>query len=538
MTYSNYMRKKNNTSASSFVPGREAEQTKLSSGAVVFLQDKFAVLRKALIMGTVSDTFYNSKFKLTREFEECIINCAKEDGARTADIIKTVSDEGLSIRVDSCIFALVVLSVYAPTEFYSIANKVVRTLSHFHLFTSFVKEYRGFGTVIQKFGKEWFLTKDNKYLTYQFLKFNQRNGWSVRDQLRKFRPNPGEDETKNRLFAYATGKSDRYGTVAQLISESDGQLDQIGWYEWLKNNPTPENTIKAVEEGRLTHEMVAPLGGMSSKVWSILFKSMPMTATIRNLANLSSHRVFDEKENLILLDQRLNNKEALRQGRIHPYQLLLAGKVYRSGGRLLNTKSEKTWDKIQFVENILDDALALSFDTQEPTNQTYFLGIDVSSSMTSTFGPDHLITSAEVAALMALITARTEKFSYMYGFFREIRDLGISAKDSFQSALARVSNKTFGSTNVGAVYDYAMARKLKIDTFAFYTDCESWGGTQAYQKLNQYRRAVNPLAKAVYVSITARNGTLADPKDFASLTIGGFDPQAPRIIGQFSQGLM
>lgn len=537
-TYTQHLRKRTNTPANESVPGREGEMTSLSSGAVVFREDDFTHLRKCLIMGTASNTYYDSKWELTKEFENVVATCSKLDPVKTADLIAEVSDKGLALRVDSCLFALVVLSLHAPTEFYRVATKVVRTLSHLHSFVDYCKPYRGTGGVIGKFGKRWFAEKDTKYLTYQFLKFNQRKGFTFRDQLRIFKPNPGDDESKNRLFSYATGKSERYGDSVLDLVQGYPSLEQIGWLEWLKTDPTPENTIKAVSVGKLTHEMVAPLGGMNGKVWAELFKTMPIHALIRNLGNLSSHGVFDDKNNLLLLSTKLENKEALRKARVHPYQLLLANRVYAQGGRSYSTKSNKTWTVNQFVNNILDSSLELSFSTQEPTNQTFFFGIDVSGSMTSRFGQDRLICCSEVAALMALVQARKEKFNYIYGFNRTLVDLGISSRDTFNTACQKVCSRTFGSTNAGSVYQYAIKRKLNVDTFCFYTDAESYGGQQSFQLLNEYRKRVNPNARAVYVTLTPRNGSLADPKDAGSLSIGGFDPQAPSIISSFSLGLI
>ena len=537
-TYASHLNRRRNPPANQPVMGREAEMTTLTSGAVVFKEDKFNQLRKALILGTASNTFYNSKWELTEEFEHCVIDCARKDGSRTADIILEVSDKGLAVKVDSCLFALVVLSVYAPSHFYRIATKVVRTLSHLHSFVSYVKAYRGTGGVISKFGKQWFAEKDAKYLTYQYLKFNQRQGFTLRDQLRIFKPSHQGDEGKNRLFAYVSGKADRYGNIANLI-DGHPSLDQLGWVEWLKSDPTPQNTMKAVNEGKLTHEMVAPLGGMNDAVWSELFKTMPIHAIIRNLSNLASHRVFEDEKNLILLAKRLGSSEGLRKARVHPYQLLVAARIYGSGGQshfLAERKSKKTWLVNDYVKNILDRALEISFECQEPTNQRYFFAIDISGSMGSFFGPDYYVTCSEVAALMALVQARIETSSLTYGFDTKLRDLNITASDNFSIACQKVRSRSFGGTNAGSVYKYAIEKDLKIDTFCFYTDGENYGGIQSFKLLDSYREKVNPYARAVYVTLSPRNGTLADPQDPGSLSIGGFDPQAPRLIQEFSLG--
>lgn len=538
MTYGKYIRSKKATPASQPVIGRENEMVSTKSGAVLFKTDIFDDLRRTLITGTATSTFYTGKFELTKDFEVLLVKCAKEDGKRTADVISLVSDQGLAVRNDSCLFALAVLSKYAPTEFKRVAHTVVRTLSHFHMFVSFVKEYRGTGGVVSKFGKSWFNNMPVDKLTYQILKYPQRNGFSIKDQLRIFKPNPGKEQDRERLFAYAVGKEEKYGPqYTDLVGEYQ-TLNQLGWYEWLKADPTSKNAIKAIEEAGLSHEMVTPLGVMNQAVWEALFQKMPMTATLRNLGNLSSHGVFNSKENRAALQNRIVNEKNLRKARIHPYDLLLAARVYASGGNLYGTRSSKTWTPNNLINSALEDALALSFTTQEATGNTFFNAIDVSGSMSTRFGQNRLISCSEVAAMMALITAKVEPDNYVYGFCHKMKNLGITSKDTFLSATQKAMEGTVGGTNAGQVYDFAIDRNLHIDTFAFYTDSMSWGGTHAFQQLNKYRKAINPNARAVYVTITAGYGGLADPKDPNSLAIGGFDPTAPKIIQQFSQGLI
>ncbi len=535
MTYKAHLKRKKNTPATQRPDGREDMQQS-ASGAFLFVNDEFSSLRRYLITGTKVPTFYEGKFKITKDFENHVVSCAQKNGARTADIILEVSDRGLSISNDSCIFACVLLSKFAPKEFYRIGKGVIRTMSHFHQFVDWVKEYRGTGGVISKFGKDWFASQDTKYLTYQFLKFNQRYGWTVRDQLRIFRPK-AETEAKNRLYAYATNKVDKYGDINSLVKDFP-DIHQLGWYEWLKANPSPENSMKAIREGGLTHEMVAPIGGMNDKVWNEIFQTMPMTATLRNLGNLTTHHVFDDKTNIITLHDRITNRNSLKRARIHPYSLLLAGKVYASGGHFPNSKSSKTWSVNTYVKGAVEKALGLSFDIQQPTNLTYMFATDLSASMTVKFGNNKLISCVEVAALMALVAAKTEPYNYTVGFESEIRDIGITAKDTLLTACQKAQSRAWGGTNVGKVYDYAMSRKLRIDTFVFFTDGESWGGTHAFQRLNVYRKAYNPRARAIYVTITPGFRGLADPQDVDSLTIGGFDPTAIKLMQEFSLGLV
>ena len=533
MAYAQHIQRQNNTSASEIPTNRKSEMYKSNSGAALFKIDDWAFLRRCLITGTSSNSYYAGKFQMTEDFERVVISCAKEDAIRTADMIREVSHEALAVKVDSCIFALLILSTVSPSEFLRIANDVIRTQSHFHLFMSFVKGgkgessgYRGMGKTIQTFGKNWFENKPPSWLAFQALKYPQRNGFKVRDELRLFHPNPKGDEVRDNLFGYIVEKP--------LPSENFEGLEIIKAYEWLKSDPTPANAIKAIQDHKLSFEMVAPLGCMNDKVWNQLFQTMPVGATLRNLGNLSTHNVFDDKNNCSLLRTRLTTKENLKKARVHPYDILVANKIYRQGGGKM---SRKTWTVKNHVSNTLDIALETSFDSLDSTGQTYFFAIDVSHSMTSPIA-NGIVNCAEVATTMALASAKAEEDCYIYGFKHILTDLHITSRDTFSAALTKASRQNFGSTNAGSVYEYAIKNNLYVDTFAFFTDCESFGGQQAFQLLNKYRKAVNPNARAVYCALEPYWGSLADPKDAGSLTVEGFDPTAVKLIQQFSLGKM
>jgi 60 kDa SS-A/Ro ribonucleoprotein len=75
------------------------------------------------------------------------------------------------------------------------------------------------------------------------------------------------------------------------------------------------------------------------------------------------------------------------------------------------------------------------------------------------------------------------------------------------------------------------------DVICFWTDCESWAGSKhPTQALAEYRRKINPDAKAIYITLQANKITLVDPQDRDSWDIAGFDPSAPRLIQAIASG--
>ncbi|OUL35111.1 TROVE domain-containing protein [Nostoc sp. T09] len=532
MNYNFFTKKKANTPQTQPIPGREAEMIKGRSGGYMFDAGIWKMLRRCLLIGTAKSTYYAGKQELTEDFVMVVKQAVAENPGHVAEEILYASD-GRAINNSAPILALVLLSMGETPEakkaFGEIFGQVIRTGSHFYEWLNYTKSLRGFGKVVREAGKTWLSREDVKGLAYQLLKYQQRQGFSHRDALRLFHVKP-PTETHRELFEWVVkGWED---LPADIPSEA---LAQIWWYEWLKRNPNETHT--AIAQGRLTHEMAAPVGKMDKQAWQLLFQEMPIGAMLRNLGSLTELGVLraDESANILRVEAVLNNKEHLRKGRIHPIDVLKALKTYQSGGKL--GRSQKNWEPVSRIVDILEKAVELSFDVVQPTGKVFMHAVDVSGSMSWSAVDSVGLSCCEIATAMALVTAKAEKNYMIRGFATEFRELGITAKDSFSSALRKASNQNFGGTDASVAYDWMIKNKFKADVVCFWTDNESWAGSKhPSQALAHYRQKVNPNAKAVYVTLAPYNITLVDPQDPLSWDLAGFDPGTPRIIQMLATG--
>ncbi|CAN1210993.1 TROVE domain-containing protein [Tumidithrix helvetica PCC 7403] len=516
----------NHTPQTQAIAGRESEMIQGRSGGYAFDAGIWAMLHRCLLIGTAKSTYYAGKQELTEDFASTVKQCVCEDPTRVAQEILYASD-GHAINNSAPILALVLLSMgespEAKTAFAEIFAQVVRTGSHFYEWLSYTKSLRGFGKIVRQCGRQWLTRQDVKGLAYQLLKYQQRNGFTHRDALRLFHAKPTSEDHQV-LFNWVVKGWQELPTEIPTPP-----LAQIWWYEWLKRNP--DQTHEAIAKGHLTHEMAAPVGKMDKQAWQLLFDEMPIGAMLRNLGSLTELGVLkaDGRKNLDRVESVLNSKDHLRKGRIHPIDALKALKTYQSGGSL--GRSQKTWKPVPRIVDILERAVELSFDTQEPTGKVFMHAVDVSGSMSYSTVSSIGLTCCEIAATMALVTAKAEKNYMIRGFATEFRDLGITAKDSFQSAMKKASNQNFGGTDASVAYDWMIKHKFKADIICFWTDSESWAGNKhPSQALAEYRRKVNPNVKAVYITLAPYQLTLVDPKDPLSWDMGGFDPAVPRVI--------
>jgi 60 kDa SS-A/Ro ribonucleoprotein len=531
MNYKFFTNKKTGTPQSQPIPGREAEMIQGRSGGWMFDAGIWKMLRRCLLIGTAQSTYYAGKQELTEDFVTVVRQAIAENPSRVAEEILYASD-GRAINNSAPILALVLLSMGEAPEakkaFAEIFPSVVRTGSHFYEWLNYTKSLRGFGKVVREAGKTWLSREDVKGLAYQLLKYQQRHNFCHRDALRLFHVKPPTPDHQM-LFEWVVKGWEEL--PAEIPSEA---LAQIWWYEWLKRNP--DKTHQAITKGHLTHEMAAPVGRMDKSAWQLLFNEMPIGALLRNLGSLTELGVLraDEHYNLGRVAAVLNNKEHLRKGRIHPIDVLKALKTYQSGGRL--GRSKKTWNPVDRIVDILEKAVELSFEVVEPTGKVFMHAVDVSGSMGSLVA-DMGLSCCEIATTMALVTAKAETNYMIRGFATDFRNLGITAKDSFSSAVAKASNQNFGGTDASVAYDWMIQNKFKADVICFWTDSESWAGYKhPSQALSQYRKKVNPDIKAVYVTLAPYRITLVDPKDPLSWDLGGFDPGTPRIIQMLAAG--
>lgn len=513
------------------IPGRDAEMVQGRSGGYMFDLGIWGMLRRCLLIGTAQSTYYADKHELTDDFIHVIQQCVHENPQRTAEEILYASD-GRSINNSAPILALVLLSMgetqTAKQAFVELFPQVVRTGSHFYEWLNYTKSLRGFGKIIRQCGTAWLSNPDAKALAYQLLKYQQRHGFTHRDALRLFHVKP-ISEDHQALYHWVT---QGWETLPETAPDA---LRQIWWYERVKRQP--EATYEAITQGRLTHEMIAPIGQMDQRAWQLLLEGMPMGALLRNLGSLTALGVLaaHKSKNLKRVAAMLTNKQRLRKARIHPIDVLKALKTYASGGQV--GRSRKTWTPIARVTDMLETALELSFETVAPTGKVFMHAIDVSGSMSYYTVGSVGLSCCEIATAMALATAKAEQNYAIRGFSTQFRDLGITARDSFRDALKKATDNNFGGTNAAVAYEWAIQHRFYADVFCFWTDSESYAGRQhPSQALAEYRRLVNPKAKAVYVTLAPCQLSLVDPSDLLSWDFGGFDPAAPRAIQMIAQG--
>lgn len=537
------------------------EQIQNSAGGFVFQLSVWDRLDRWLILGAEGGTYYVGEKDLTVQNAQTIQECLALDGVRTVTRIVEISTSGRAPKNAPAIFALAMAAGHTELRTREVAlmnlSKVCRTGTDLFAFVAAVKNFRGWGRMLRKAVAKWYYEKSAKDLTYQVLKYQQRNGWSHRDVLRLAggaillngdkTPQWGAhyDELEHQAIYrwIVTGglnldkriihrKQEKNAKMYDAISEKY-MPDQIVAYERMKKAETWNQAVQLINSYKLTHEMVPNQFKSSPDVWNALLEDMPLKAMLRNLGKMSSVGLllpFSAALNKVVYS--LLHKEKIKKARIHPLDVLLALNVYSQGHGI---KGSLKWDVLSKLKDALNEMFYLAFETIEPTNKNIVVALDVSGSMTSgTIAGMTGITPRVGAAAMGMATVRVEPNYLTLAFSNGIQPFVMSKSESLDTICARMDNMPFERTDCAAPMVWAYQNRIEVDAFYVYTDNETWSGQiHPFQALQMYRQRMGKNSKLIVVGMTSSGFSIADPTDSGMLDVVGFDTAAPAMMSNF-----
>lgn len=509
-----------NTPQSQPLPDRAMVQN--AAGGYVFAIDDWKRLRRFLILGCEGGTYYEGERKLTLDNASCVTRCIAADGKRTVETIVDISDRGLALKNEPAIFALAIATKFGDPITRKLAfdalPKVCRIGTHLFQFAEARQAIGGgWGRGVRDAVRKWY---DRNDLIMQALKYQQRYGWSHRDLLRLTHPKT-KDEKRKAVF-------DAICRPAKWEAVSDRLVEGYLSVQRADNAKAAASIISAYN---LPRELVPTQFLTEPDVWAALLPHMGLTALVRNLGNMGKSGLLAPLSDASkLVSAKLADAEQVKRSRLHPFAILLAAKTYSSGHGL---RGNGSWTVVPEVVEALDSAFNLAFHNVEPTGKKHLLGVDVSGSMR--FQTQGVMSCAEAAAAMALITARTEPNYFIMGFSEKFVDLGITAKDTLPTVLQKTTDRNFGGTDTSVAIKWALENKVGTDLFVIYTDNETWAGDRhTCEVLNDYRRKTGIPAKLAVVAFSGTARSIGDQADPGSMDFVGMDASLPQALAAFA----
>lgn len=526
----------------------ETEQVENHAGGFVFKLDDEAQLRRFLILGTASGTYYASAKDHTKANAAIVEKMAKAGDMALVKQIEEVSLNGLAAKQQPTLVALAYACASPNDELrkaaLALVPQVCRTFTMLATFLGYVKNQRGMGRGLRNAIAEFYEGKTANQLALQVVKYRQREGYTHRDVLRIAHPDAPTDEHRA-IYDWACGRPTEFPLPEKIVEFDKAQAAE----------DVPP-VVASIKSAGLPWEAVPDKMVNEPKVLETLLPEMGATALIRQLPRFAragmtgGHFTSPVTEQIVA---KLTDEEFIKRGRIHPFQALQARLVYANG----SSGRGDGWTPARPIIDALEQTYELSFQNIVPSGTRTGVFLDVSGSM----GWDMmgtLVTARDGSAAMAMATLRSEPYTLtaaftssggagMYagtGYGRKrkpnldgISLLDISKTDSLSQVIGKVSRLPFGGTDCALPMIWAMENEPTLETFVVYTDNETWAGSiHPHQALQKYRKQTGINAKLIVVGMTSTGFSIADPSDPGMLDVVGFDSSAPRVMAEFAAG--
>ncbi len=464
-----------------------------------------------LLTNTLGNTFYVDEKSLVDETVGVLKKMAEKDVEFLAKALVYARQKGLMKLAP--VVGLTVLSAHdddkKKTAFRQVFPHVVRIpddLREFVLLCRSKKIRTGLGGVANTCVKN-FLRHLSEYHGVKYGSAASKD-ITLRDIFRMAHPNPNEKSKSNCSDDKAHERLES-GAQAELFSwvvngceaEKPIKLNpQVAALERVKRTDDEKEIIALVREHKLPWEVVIPsVGKMTTGIWKALLESMPYMALLRNLNTMERHKVFEDTKTVEAIAKRISDPEQVRRSKQFPFRFYNA---YNS------------FDGNQTIREAIAEALEQSFANLPEIEGTVCVSNDISSSMGFTPMPKGKGHLCEIAGLFGAALFKKCKDAVLLPFDTSVHpDLGrVSRKDTIMSITRRIGIHQ-GGTDIGAPIRHLREKGKKVDVFIGLTDNEDWAGRGFLTAWEQYKREVNPKAKAFLVTLAPYRDYVA-PKDY------------------------
>ena len=330
------MTPKENLVASNAIP---KPNTKNISGKEAYVQDKWLKLLTMLNTLKLENQFYRSENQTAKDLRSLIIECAQADPYFTAQCIVYSRCVGEGMRSINHL-AAVYLSAHVSgldwsKRFYGLWNKkdqkggtifrpddISEIVAAYTLLNPKVKKVKTKAGMVEKTGnvsitnamKKGFKSALENMDTYSLLKYKS----SLLDVINLVRPNP----SNSKAVVQHDGK-----TVSVFEAIIKGYNVSADTWE-MNQSDAGQIVAKAVKEGKLSkNEAEEVLKEAKSDNWEsmLIDNKLGVLAALRNIRSILLAK--PKTTTIELLCKLLSNKDAIRNGKIMPYQIDLANEV-------------------------------------------------------------------------------------------------------------------------------------------------------------------------------------------------------------------
>jgi 60 kDa SS-A/Ro ribonucleoprotein len=276
---------------------------------------------------------------------------------------------------------------------------------------------------------------------------------------------------------------------------------------------------------------------LTKKDWQQIARNASWTMTRMNLNTFVRQGVFEDKDLIGVIANRLKNANLIEKAKVFPYQLLTA------------------WISItdevpRPVKDALQDAMEIAIRNVPQINGQVYVFPDVSGSMHSPVtghraGSTTAAKCIDVAALVAAAVMRSNPDTIVVPFSDRVTPCQLNPRDTVMTNAEKLMKLPSGGTNCSLPLKHLNETKAKGDLIIYVSDNESWidsnrhygYGTQATETMKEWMafQQRNPQAKMICIDIQP-NGTTQGKERSDIINVGGFSDHVFQLIADVAGG--
>ena len=465
----------------------------------------FIALKRYLILG-IQDSFYTTEKEALQSFILLVHELMSTDAELVVTTIMNTRHK--APKPNACVIALAVACAHPQQQIaWDALGYVVTNGSQMMLFVRVLKELRGWGRRPRRRIGAWY--RGHMSLGLDLVKYQNRT-WLEKSMSQKYIIERVHKRyfQNDELYAYVVDgvlptSTDRNAQIIRVVHELPSM--------------TQAQVIEQIVTYRLPWEVI-PTAVRTKAVWEAIVPHMGAVAFLRNMAVFAVHEV----EPRLILNRLASLSE-------HPINILIAWYIYRQG---YGYRSVATWTPNDDIVAALEALFYRSFGELETSNVKSMIALDVSSSMThNSLNGIAGLTPRVIAAVMAMVTVRTQPNARVVAFSTQLVDFEMSSDMRLEAVVRKMADTLFGATITSLPMRKIINETLDIDALLLYTDMETGAEDEGVlESLMTRYRSDHPL-KYVQVAMVPNDLTVSYTKDDAYFS--GFSADLPQNISAF-----
>ncbi len=488
--------------------------------------------------GCLNGTFYAS---VDQQLETVLEMCGQNEPEFIAQVALFSRSKGYMKDMPALLCA--VLSVRSPGLLAEIFDRVIdspKMLRNFvQIMRSGVVGRKSLGTLPKRLILQWLEARTDA----QLFNGSVGNDPSLADIIKMVHPKP-RDASREALYAYLIGRTFNEEALPDIVKQ----------YEVFKRNVESKgsdplkhaNETSASNDSRgsdpfdstpdVPFQMLTALP-LTKKDWQQIARTASWTMTRMNLNTFVRQGVFENKDMISVIANRLKNANLVEKAKVFPYQLLTAW---------VNMSA----DVPRPVKDALQDAMEIAIRNVPQIQGQVYVFPDISGSMHSPVtgfrkGSTSAARCIDVAALVAAAVMRSNPDTEVVPFSDRVTPCQLNSRDSVMTNAEKLMKLPSGGTNCSLPLRHLNESKAKGDLIIYVSDNESWidsgrpsyyanQATETMKEWSAFRRR-NPAAKMICIDLQPC-GTTHAKEQSDIINVGGFSDHVFQLIADVAGG--